>query len=55
MIVIGLALLGIIIGGGTARKRRGNLLDVLQYATGYGLAFLIVGLFLTAIIDRVLS
>lgn len=55
MIVIGLALLGIIIGGMTARKRHGNRKDIAQYAVGYGMAFLIVGMFLTVIIDRLAS
>lgn len=55
MIVIGLALLGIIIGGMTAKRRNGNRKDIAQYATGYGFAFLIVGTFLTVIIDRLAS
>lgn len=55
MIVIGLAILGAIIGGMTARKRRGNRKDIAQYAAGYGMAFLIVGMFLTVIIDRITS
>jgi len=55
MIVIGLALLGIVIGAMTARKRKGNRKDIAQYAAGYGMAFLIVGMFLTVIIDRILS
>jgi len=55
MIVIGLAILGAIIGGMTARKRNGNRKDIAQYAAGYGMAFLILGMFLTVIIDRVLS
>jgi heme A synthase len=55
MIVIGLAILGAIIGGITARKRQGNRKDIAQYAAGYGMAFLIVGMFLTVIIDRIAS
>ena len=55
MIVIGLAILGLIIGGMTAKKRRGNRKDIAQYAVGYGFAFLIVGMFLTVIIDRLTS
>ena len=55
MIVIGLAILGSIIGGMTAKKRRGNRKDIAQYAAGYGFAFLIVGMFLTVIIDRLAS
>lgn len=52
MIVIGMAILGAIIGGLTARKRGGNRKDIAQYATGYAVAFLIVGLFATIFIDR---
>jgi len=55
MIVIGLAIIGAIIGGMTAKKRRGNRKDIAQYAAGYGMAFLIVGMFITVIIDRILS
>jgi hypothetical protein len=55
MIVIGLAIIGALIGGFTARKRRGNRKDIAQYAAGYGMAFLILGMFLTVIIDRLTS
>jgi hypothetical protein len=55
MIVIGLAILGIVIGSVTARRRNGNRKDIAQYAAGYGMAFLIVGMFLTVIIDRITS
>ena len=52
MIVIVLGILGALIGGFTARKRRGNRKDIAQYAAGYAMAFLIVGLVLTVILDR---
>ena len=55
MIVIAAALLGALIGGRTARKRGGNRLDIAQYAAGYAMAFIVVGLIATVIIDRVLS
>ncbi len=55
MIVIAAALLGAVIGGMTARKRGGNKLDIAQYAAGYALAFVIVGLIATVVIDRSLS
>lgn len=55
MIVIVAALLGAAIGGMTARKRGGNKLDIAQYAAGYALAFVIVGLIATVVIDRSLS
>lgn len=55
MIVIVLAILGAVIGGLTARKRNGNRKDIAQYAAGYAMAFIIVGMVLTVILDRVLS
>ncbi|MEH6644887.1 apolipoprotein acyltransferase [Sulfitobacter sp.] len=55
MIVIGLAIIGALIGGMTARKRRGNRKDIAQYAIGYAMAFIIIGMFLTVIIDRLAS
>lgn len=53
MILLASALLGIFFGIRAARKREGNRLDVAQYAAAYAIAFMIVGLFLTLIIDRV--
>ncbi|MEO0402709.1 MAG: apolipoprotein acyltransferase [Pseudomonadota bacterium] len=55
MIVILAAILGAIIGGYTARKRGGNRLDMAQYAAGYALAFVVVGLIATVLLDRGLS
>jgi len=55
MIVIAAAVLGALIGGFTARKRGGNTLDIAQYAAGYALAFVVVGLIATVLIDRILS
>lgn len=55
MIVIAAAMVGALIGGFTARKRGGNRLDIAQYAAGYALAFVIAGLILTVMIDRILS
>ncbi|MGB3243029.1 MAG: apolipoprotein acyltransferase [Sulfitobacter sp.] len=52
MIVIFLALAGACIGGFTAKKRGGNRKDIAQYAAGYGLAFIIVGMILTVLVDR---
>jgi len=53
MIAIGLALVGVVIGGLTARRRNGNRKDIAQYAAGYGMAFLIVGMFLTVLIHNI--
>ena len=55
MIVIAAALVGALIGGFTARKRGGNRLDMAQYAAGYALAFVVVGMIATVLIDRSLS
>ena len=52
MIVIVAGLLGALIGGFTASRRKGNRLDILQYAAGYALAFIIVGMIATVLIDR---
>lgn len=54
MIVIVLGVLGALIGGFTARRRRGNRKDIAQYAAGYAMAFMIVGMVLTVIVDRML-
>ncbi|MFW2587258.1 apolipoprotein acyltransferase [Sagittula sp. SSi028] len=52
MIVIFAALAGAIIGGLTAYRRKGNVLDILQYVTIYCIAFALVGLIATIIIHR---
>lgn len=54
MIVIGGLVLGAIVGGLTARWRGGKAADIAQYAAGFGIAFALVGLFLTLILDRVI-
>ncbi|CUH80361.1 hypothetical protein [Tropicibacter naphthalenivorans] len=52
MIVIFAALLGAIIGGTTARRRKGNKLDILQYATIYMIAFALLGMIATVILEK---
>lgn len=52
MIVIILGLIGAIIGGTTASRRQGNRKDIAQYTVGYGIAFMLVGLVLTVLVDR---
>lgn len=52
MIIIAGFVLGAAIGAFTARQRGGKPLDMLQYAAGYGIAFLLLGLFATILIDR---
>ncbi|XDA99675.1 apolipoprotein acyltransferase [Sulfitobacter sp. LCG007] len=52
MIVIAAGAAGALIGGLTAHRRQGNRKDIAQYAAGYALAFMILGLFATVFIDR---
>ncbi len=53
MIVFVCAVIGIVLGVLAAKRRNGNRLDMLQYATGYGIAFTIAGVFLTLLIGNV--
>lgn len=52
MIVILLAVIGALLGWRMAAKRDGSRLDKLQYAAALMLAFFIVGLFITVILDN---
>jgi Na+-driven multidrug efflux pump len=54
MIVLAGLILGIITGVLTARKHGGKPLDMAQYAAGYGIAFTLIGVFITIIIDRMI-
>ena len=54
-LVIVAALIGAIVGGLTARRRKGNKLDIAQYAAGYGLAFAILGMIAFVIIARTMG
>lgn len=54
MIVIAGVLIGAIWGGLVARRRKGNGFDIAQYAAGYGIAFGLVGLFVTIFVERML-
>lgn len=55
MIVIAAALIGAILGGIAAKRRGGNKLDIAQYVAGYAMAFIVISLIATVVIDRVLS
>ena len=55
MIVIAMALIGAGLGGMTAKRRRGNGKDIAQYMAVYALIFIIIGMFVTIIIDRIVS
>lgn len=52
MIVIAGFLLGAAFGARKALKSGGKRLDALQYGAGFGIAFALLGLFLTLFIDR---
>ncbi|MFV0383675.1 MAG: hypothetical protein ACK5L9_06685 [Paracoccus sp. (in: a-proteobacteria)] len=54
MIVIAAFVIGAALGWRRAAQLRGDIRDRLQYAAGYGLAFSVIGLFATVIIDRML-
>ena len=52
MIVIAGALLGAILGGLTASRRKGNKADIAQFAVVYAILFSLAGLVLTIIIEK---
>ncbi len=55
MIVIGGLVLGAILGVMSARRRGGKPADMAQYAAGYGIAFGLLGVFLTIVLERLLA
>jgi hypothetical protein len=46
--------IGSLTGRGIARRRGGRGLDQLQYAAGYGIAFGILGVFMTILVSRMI-
>ena len=52
MIILGFLVIGVGLGLRAARKRNGNRLDMIQYAAGYGIAFTLIGFFVTIIVHR---
>lgn len=54
MIVLIAIVLGAWLGDVRARRARGNRKDRLQYAAAHALAFAILGLFATILLDRAL-
>lgn len=54
MIVILAFLAGGLWGAFLANRRNGSRLDILQYATAFALAFAILGLFATVLVERML-
>ncbi|GAA6165035.1 hypothetical protein NBRC116590_27390 [Pelagimonas sp. KU-00592-HH] len=55
MILLVSAVLGALIGGLIAKRRKGKTLDILQYAVVYAMAFAILGLFITVFVERSLG
>jgi len=51
MIVIAAALIGAALGASRARARGGNRLDMAQYGAAHAIAFALLGLFATIVID----
>lgn len=54
MIVVAGLLLGALWGAWLARSRKGSRLDMAQYAGAFAIAFGILGLFATLVLDRML-
>jgi hypothetical protein len=52
MIVIAAALIGALIGAGSARRRGGRPADIAQYAAAHGIAFAVAGLVASIVIER---
>lgn len=51
MIILAAALAGAIWGAYLAKSRKGNALDMAQYAGGFAILFGILGLFATLLLD----
>ncbi|MDX1785755.1 hypothetical protein [Roseovarius sp. ZX-A-9] len=54
MIIVLAALIGAALGAYQARRRKGRIADILQYAVVYALAFALAGLFATIALDRIM-
>lgn len=52
MFVIAGMFLGVLAGVFAAKRRKGNLPDILQYAAVYAMAFGLLGLFVTIFVHR---
>ncbi len=52
MIVIAAFIIGALLGWRRATRLDGQRRDKLQYAAAYGMAFAVIGLFATVMIDR---
>jgi len=54
VIILAASIVGAILGALLARKRRGNRLDMIQYAAGFAIAFALLGLFASIFLARIL-
>lgn len=54
MIVIIAFIIGAALGAYRARTKKGNRLDIAQYAAIYGLVFAIIGVFITIVLGKML-
>ncbi|WP_158964294.1 apolipoprotein acyltransferase [Chachezhania sediminis] len=52
MIIIGAAVIGALLGGAQAARRKGSRWDIAHYAAGYAIAFALVGMIATVVISR---
>jgi hypothetical protein len=52
MITIATTIVGAALGATTALRRGGKAVDALQYATGYAIAFALLGMLVTILVDR---
>jgi len=55
MIIFAFAVLGILLGISAARKRNGNRLDMAQYGAGFGIAFMLLGIVASIVIERIIT
>ena len=55
MIILASLALGVFLGLRAAKKRGGKRLDLLQYAAGYGIAFTLIGVMVTLVVERLAS
>jgi hypothetical protein len=54
MIILVSTFVGAFLGAAAARRRKGNGLDIAQYAGVYAILFALLGLFITVILDRMI-
>ncbi len=52
MIVLAGAVVGVTLGVLTARRHGGKVADMAQYGAGFGIAFTLLGLLVTIVIER---